>query len=274
MSHPVNTYILGSGRAEVERLQLQANTWMPETEAMLDQIGIRKGWRCLDVGCGAVGILKPLSQRVGPSGHVVGSDIDPVQLAAAHCYLQEQALNNVTLTEQDAFNPSFSHELFDLVHARLLFTSSENSATDLLQKLISLTKPGGVIAVQEPISSCWNCYPPHWSWDKLKETLFTLLAQNGEDNNMGQHLYALLSQAGLEHVQMRPAILVLRNEHPYMRLPILLATQLRQPILEAGLLRQKEFDEAIEACELALKQPYAYVTTFMMLQTWGYKVAE
>ncbi|HEU5376499.1 MAG TPA: methyltransferase domain-containing protein [Ktedonobacteraceae bacterium] len=271
MSHPNNTYILGSGQSEVERLQLQARTWMPEAEVMLDLIGIPDGWHCLDVGCGTVGILKPLSQRVGSAGRVVGSDIDPVQLAAARLYLQEEALNNVTLVEQDAFHPSFSHAQFDLVHARLLFTSEGNSAPDLLQKLISLTKPGGVVAVQEPISSSWNCYPQHWSWNTLKETLFKLLAQNGEDNNMGQYMYALLCQAGLERVQVRPAILLLRGEHPYMRLPILLATQLRQPILEAGLLSQEELDQAIEACEIALKQPYAYVTTFIMLQTWGYK---
>lgn len=36
----------------------------------------RPGWRCLDLGCGAMGILGPLSRRVGPDGSVVGLDQD------------------------------------------------------------------------------------------------------------------------------------------------------------------------------------------------------
>jgi ubiquinone/menaquinone biosynthesis C-methylase UbiE len=55
----------------------------PATRAMLDAIGVRPGWSCLDIGCGPGGITSLLSERVGASGRVVGLDRDPEFLAHA-----------------------------------------------------------------------------------------------------------------------------------------------------------------------------------------------
>ena len=79
-------YLLAGGAAELERLQLQARVWEPEAEAMLDRIGLAPGARCIDLACGAMGILRPLSRRVGPSGRVVGVDLDAKQLAGARAF--------------------------------------------------------------------------------------------------------------------------------------------------------------------------------------------
>lgn len=62
---------------------------------MLDQIGLQAGWQCLDLGCGAMGILGPLSRRAEPTGRVVGVDLDVRQLAAARAYMHEARLHNV-----------------------------------------------------------------------------------------------------------------------------------------------------------------------------------
>jgi hypothetical protein len=35
----------------------------PETEAWLDRLGPMEGWRCLDLGCGAMGMLIPPRPR-------------------------------------------------------------------------------------------------------------------------------------------------------------------------------------------------------------------
>ena len=57
---------------EVERLRLQSGTLQPVAEALLDVIGIRPGWRCLDVAGGPMSVLGPLARRAGPTGVVVG----------------------------------------------------------------------------------------------------------------------------------------------------------------------------------------------------------
>ena len=99
-----SSYLLAGGSAELERLRLQARVWEPEAEALLDRMGVQAGWRCVDLGCGAMGILGPLSRRVGPQGHVIGVDTDATQLAAARAFVQEHHLDNVEVLDQDAYH--------------------------------------------------------------------------------------------------------------------------------------------------------------------------
>jgi ubiquinone/menaquinone biosynthesis C-methylase UbiE len=95
-------YVLSNSASELERLRLQARVWEPETEAWLNRLGPMEGWHCLDLGCGAMGILGPLARRVGPSGRVVGVDMDPIQLRGARAFVAENVLANVEILEADA----------------------------------------------------------------------------------------------------------------------------------------------------------------------------
>ena len=68
---------------EIERLHTQSAAMAPDTRTMLDLIGVKEGWSCLDIGCGPGGITGLLSERVGRSGRVVGLDRDAEFLAHA-----------------------------------------------------------------------------------------------------------------------------------------------------------------------------------------------
>src|SRR5260221_10434173 len=121
MTDASEKYLLAGGSAELERLQLQARVWEPEAEVMLDHIGLEAGWRCLDLGCGAMGILGPLSRRVGPTGRVMGVDLDARQLAAARAFVQEVGLHNVEIVEQNAYQTGFPRESVDQFIVRFVF---------------------------------------------------------------------------------------------------------------------------------------------------------
>jgi ubiquinone/menaquinone biosynthesis C-methylase UbiE len=138
-------YLLSDSASELERLRLQARVWEPETEAWLDQFGPMTGWRCLDLGCGAMGILGPPARRVGPSGQVIGVDVDPLQLRGARAFVADNKLPNV---ETDAYASSLPANLFDLAHVRFLFAPVGRDA-QLMNELWRLTNPGGIIAIQE-----------------------------------------------------------------------------------------------------------------------------
>jgi ubiquinone/menaquinone biosynthesis C-methylase UbiE len=73
-------YILGSSQTERARLLAQCRIYVPETQWLLDHLGIKPGWRALDVGCGPLGILDLLSAHVGPTEVVVGLERDPRML--------------------------------------------------------------------------------------------------------------------------------------------------------------------------------------------------
>jgi SAM-dependent methyltransferase len=199
-----------------------------------------------------------------------GVDLDAKQLAAARAFVQEAELRNVEIVEQDVYHTTFPRESFDLVHVRFVF-APVGQDEDLVREMVALTKPGGIVAIQEPDATCWNCFPQHRAWDRLKGAILDAFKQGGGDFNAGQRTYGMLRQAGLEEVRIRAAVIALQNGHPYMRLPIQFATSLRQRILDAELLTEVELDEALSACEEIARNPETFVMSFLVTQVWGRK---
>ena len=112
-------YLLAGQPSELGRLQLQSRVWEPAGRALLARIGEpRSGARALDLGCGALGWLRILSEWVGPSGSVVGTDIDESLLDAARSFLETEGIGNVELLVDDLFESKQEPGSFDLVHAR------------------------------------------------------------------------------------------------------------------------------------------------------------
>jgi 2-polyprenyl-3-methyl-5-hydroxy-6-metoxy-1,4-benzoquinol methylase len=88
-------YLLAGQPSEFDRLQLQSRVWEPSGRQLLSKVGGGSGARVLDVGCGALGWLRILSEWVGPSGRVVGTDVDESLLEAARSFLEAAGISNV-----------------------------------------------------------------------------------------------------------------------------------------------------------------------------------
>src|SRR5215204_703870 len=97
-------YALANQPSELERLQLQSRVWESAGRQFLSKFGDGLGLRALDVGCGALGWLRILSEWVGPSGEVVGTDIDEGLLNAARSFLDAEEISNVELVVDDLFD--------------------------------------------------------------------------------------------------------------------------------------------------------------------------
>lgn len=265
-----NNYLLAGGSAELERLRLQARVWEPEAEIMLDRIGIEPGWKCIDLGCGAMGILGPLSRRLGPQGSIIGVDTDAKQLAAARDFVHENKLSNVEILELDAYRTNLPRESFDFTHVRFVFAPVGHD-DELLQEMFGLTRPGGVIAIQEPDATSWNCYPAHPAWKQLKDAILNAFERGGGDFNAGQRTFGMLHGLKLDNIQIRAATIALQDQHPYKRLPVQFATSLRKRILDAGILSESELDNSIAECEQIADDPETIVLSFIVTQVWGRK---
>jgi SAM-dependent methyltransferase len=265
MSHE---YPLAAGTAELERLRLQARVWEPDTEAMLDRIGVAKGWRCADLGCGAMGILGPLSRRAGDSGRVIGVDLDARQLAAARDFVAAEGLDNVEVLERDVYHSGLPRGAFDLVHVRFVLAPA-GRGDELLREMLAVAKPGGVLAIQEPDAASWACFPPRPGFDILKDAIMAAFKAGGGDFNAGQRTFAMLRGLGLRDVHVRAAVIALPPRHPYLRLPVQFAVSLRQRILEAGVLNASMLDAALAQCEELAQDPETFGLTFTVTQVWG-----
>jgi ubiquinone/menaquinone biosynthesis C-methylase UbiE len=265
-------YLL-TASTELERLRLQARVFESATGEMLDAIGVQPGWHCLDVACGAMGIVGPLAHRAGPTGRVVGADVEPKMVAAAQAYLNEEHLPGpddapIELIQDDAYASALPAASFDLTHVRFLFAPVGRDA-ELLPALVRVTKTGGVVAVQEPESRSWSVYPQSPAFDRLKAAILEAFRQGGGDFDAGRRLYEMLTQGGLADVRVRAVVVALPPGHPYLRVPIQFATSLRPRLLAGGLFTEDELDATIAELEAHLARPDVTGLTFTVMQVWG-----
>src|SRR5436305_2799644 len=116
-------YFLGYRRAEQERLQRQAEQLAHEAAWLLDQIGLPGGARVVEIGCGPRGCLDLLSERVGPSGSVVGVERSEDAVILARKFVAEHGLGNVEVVHGDDRATGLPKGSFDLATARLVLVN-------------------------------------------------------------------------------------------------------------------------------------------------------
>jgi len=256
------------GQKEIERLDIQSKTWEPDALFLFDQIGVQPGWKCADLGCGPCGVVPPLSQRVGDQGEVWGVDSNPFYLKATHRFVQRKQLRNVRLVEGDFYTSKLKPHFFDLVHVRFVFTHL-GCDLKLLDQMVNLTREGGVVISQESDWSTWNCYPSSKAWDRMRHALIQVFKLDGGDINAGQRNFQMLRNTGLVDVQMRSSVLALPVGHPYRFGMNHLARSLRNRMLEAGILKEEEFNELITECDLEMANPDVIEISYLLSQVWG-----
>jgi SAM-dependent methyltransferase len=259
-------YPIESRRGEIERLGVQSAAMAPDTERMLDLIGVAEGWTCLDVGCGPGGITDLLSRRVGRSGRVVGLDMN-VEFLTHAC---ARAAANVEFVQGNAYDSGLPPESFDLVHMRFV-ASTAGTPERLLEEAIHLTRPGGTIALQEPDAESLNCYPPHAAWDRLNAVLLGAFSGVGADLQLARRLYFLVRHAGLADVNFRPFIVGVRSIDPMVDYLPATVESVRGTILRLGLMTEAELMVLLAECREHLGRPDTAFTMYTVAQVWGRK---
>src|SRR5215469_5300962 len=140
---PMSEYTLphaASGKRP--RLALMSELLDPIERGYIERLGLRPGWRCLEVGCGNGSISRWLADRVAPTGHAVASDLDISYVTGVRQSCLEVRQLDIT---QDAIEPG----VFDLVVARAVLHHLP-SARQVLERMIAALKPSGVLLSIEP----------------------------------------------------------------------------------------------------------------------------
>jgi SAM-dependent methyltransferase len=257
-------YLLAKQPSELERLRLQSLVWEPTGRQLLSKVGSGSGGRALDVGCGAMGWLRILSDWVGPSGRVVGADIDERMLNAARSFLEEEEIANVELVVDDLFDSRLEPQSFDLVHARYVIAPLGRGREQVATHR-RLVKPGGSLVLEEWDLASWHFNPAAPAAERLIRLLSEIFA--GLGGEAGRGLPELLREIGIEEPGIDAHVIALRPGHPYLRLPLQFSVALESRLLET--LSEDELASLRREADSELAEPSRWGTTFTLIQSWG-----
>lgn len=130
-------------------LDLRNDVYRRPLATALDRLGLREGWRCVDVGAGGGDVTLALARVVGRDGRVYAVDVDPArrdEVAAAAAALTQvialtQAGEELTLPEA-----------VDLAYCRFVLLHVHEPVA-VLRRMGKALRPGGWLVAQEPITS-------------------------------------------------------------------------------------------------------------------------
>jgi SAM-dependent methyltransferase len=138
----VSTYIFDQAwHLERERLRALEDLHDEATFGRLAALGVGAGWRCLEVGGGAGSVARWLADRVGDTGHVLATDLDPR-------FMETDARGNLEVRRHDLLADPLAEGTYDLVHARAVL--EHLPARELaLARLVAATRPGGWVVIED-----------------------------------------------------------------------------------------------------------------------------
>jgi SAM-dependent methyltransferase len=265
VSSSESEYLLAGQISELDRLKLQSQVWEPAGRRLLEEFGDDRGRRAVDVGCGVMGWLRLLSEWVGPDGEVVGTDVDDAMLAEATQFVADTGLGNITLAKDDLFATSLEPESFDLVHARYE-VAPLGRGSEQLTTYLGLVRPGGTVVLEDPDAGSWHFNPPAPALESLITLILEAFRQSGGNWDAGRTHLDLFHSAGIE-ANVRAEVFALPPGHPYLRLPLQLATALEARLL--SLVEPGDLEQLRNDGEAELKEPGRWGTTFTLIQSWG-----
>jgi ubiquinone/menaquinone biosynthesis C-methylase UbiE len=260
-------YLLGDSPAEIRHLVEQAEVYAPEAGELFDLIGVDAGIAAIDVGCGVMGVLHLLAERVGSDGRVVGLDRE-ARMVEYGRQLAEQRGLAVEFIEADATTSGLPDDAFDLVHARTLLLNVSNPA-EVVAEMVRIARPGGMVASQEPDAAAWSCDPPHPAFEILRAAILNAYRRTGKDFSIGRRIARMLRDAGLDEVQVRATARVTNAGEYYQTFLLTIASLVGEVIVAAGELTADELDSYATALRAHLESPGTLTIQPVMWQAWG-----
>ena len=238
-------YVLDNAAAQSPtRMRYLACLYDANTFRHLEARGLGQGWRCLEIGGGGGSVAQWLSERVGPSGQVIVTDIDPRLLG----HLRRP---NVEVRVHDIALDPLEEEAFDLAHARLVLQHVP-AREAALNRIVHAVRPGGWIVVEDfeggnlrPDPAAYRGEQPIVAYTLMRE----VMAECGVDLHYGRRLPGLMRAAGLVECEAEGRVFIHQPNSPGLRMLRANLEQLRGAILRTRRMSEAEFDADLERLE-------------------------
>ena len=255
------SYVIRSGAAAHDRLELIARLFWPTTETFLHRTGAFDVARFFDVGCGIGDVTCRVGERgVGALG--IDANAEVVDLAteraaslgaAAHFRVDGLAeLGTGDLVDADA------------VYARCVLTHQSDPAAGLAG-MVAATRPGGLVLVEDvEVAAVWSS-PPSAALRRHLDLYVAAAHGIGARPDFAAEIAPTLTALGATDVHVDVLQPVLRTADD-IRAHSCTMEAIAQPVLAQGLATAEEIADLVEQLEEFAATPGAVATLPRVVQ--------
>ena len=240
-----------------QRLSLFEQYHDPLTRRRLEELGVRSGWRCLDVGAGTGSVAEWLCRKVGSTGQVSATDIDPR-------FLQELREPNFEAHRHDIRTDPLPVAKYDLVCARWLLHHLPHPER-AVERMITAVRPGGWLLLEEVEFFPLGASSSQVYIDFMTALTTTVVACSGGNALWARSLPELMAKQGLTSLHANAEVAILRGGSPLAEFFQVTAAQIREQVIATGALSAKRYDAGIDL----LKNPDFWAFAGAGIGVWG-----
>jgi SAM-dependent methyltransferase len=259
-------YIIRGGAAGRERLRLLSRAMAPFTGALFDDAGVANGMRVLDIGCGGGDVTQELARRVGPTGRVLGMDMDAVEIGIARKEAAALGASNVEYRAGNVLSDAIGEE-FDAVYARFLL-SHLAAPEQGLKKMITCLKPGGLVIVEDVDFSGHFCRPERQSFTDYVRWYEQSARRRGVDCQIGPRLPAMLADTGLKVLGAR-AVNPAAIDGPIKQMGAATLAAIADSVVQEGLATRDTVEATLADLIVATEDPRVFMSMPRIVQCWA-----
>jgi ubiquinone/menaquinone biosynthesis C-methylase UbiE len=239
MNKSSNTYLLAVGKKGEERLGILNELFGPTSHELLLRVGLKKGMRVLDVGCGTGNMTEWIAEQVGTEGSLVAVDISADQLEIAKKNCAAKKLKNISFVESSVFDLKDLAK-FDLIYTRFIIMHLAEPQK-ALSLLVDFLKPGGFLVSEEAANAVTCCYPPSPVFQKHRQLLQALSEKKNLDFSFGEKIYSSFRELQLKNISVNFIQPILQTRRQKRLIP-LLYQEVGVHYIQNGLASQAEID--------------------------------
>ena len=262
----MSTYVFDQAwQKERARLSALESLFDQASRRILSDLGVGRGWRCLEVGCGAGGVALWLADQVGETGRVVATDLDTR-------FLEGHGRANLDVRIHNIVTDPIDEAAFDLIHARAVLVHLPDRS-QVLKRLVAALRPGGWLLIEDvdfggATASVLSQYvtgtpSEQAAMERLYRAVAAVFAANGADPVYGSRLTGALAEAGLAQVSAElHSPVVSGGSEQWVRGSV---EQLAERLIATGITTADDVEWFLDASQ----KPDTYYLPPLMVSAWG-----
>ena len=107
----IERYVLNGTDEDLKRLLRISELLAGSARSAMQRAGVQYGWSAIECGCGPLGALPVLAEAVGPSGRVVGVDVNQTAIERVRSTMDILGVSYVTAVVGDLTRPPLRHSV-------------------------------------------------------------------------------------------------------------------------------------------------------------------